>query len=269
LTEAAPLFAHDPLGRFSDRAQDYARSRPSYPPEAIATMLAGLADPATLTLADLGAGTGISTQLLADQGTTVWAIEPNAAMREKIPAHPRIQVQDATAEATHLPEQSVDLVACCQSFHWFNPALALAEFHRILRSGGRVALMWNERDLSDPFTHRYTEIVRVASDQQMFDRRDRKSPANLAASPLFCNFQDYTFTYAHPLHWQGLVGLARSSSYVNKDATSQAQLATDLQALCREWSEQHQQNSPSEPTLLSTRLIYQTRLYLAEKKELG
>jgi SAM-dependent methyltransferase len=261
VTGSAPLFTHDPLNRFSNRAQDYARSRPSYPPEAIATLFQGLGDPANLTVADIGAGTGISAHLLAEQGATVWAIEPNAAMRQKISPHPCIQIQAASAEATQLPDQSIDLITCCQSFHWFNPALALTEFHRILCPGGRIALIWNERDLSDPFTQRYAEIVRQASDQQMFDRSDRKSPAALEASPLFTDFRTHTFTYAHPLDWQGLVGLALSSSYVKKVESLQTQMAKDLQTLCQQWQDQHQ--SPAPPT----RLIYQTRVYCAENHE--
>ncbi|HEY9648403.1 MAG TPA: class I SAM-dependent methyltransferase, partial [Chroococcidiopsis sp.] len=183
MPNSTPLHTLNPRQRFSNRADDYAKYRPSYPAEAIAAMLAGLGESGNLPVADVGAGTGISSRLLAAQGANVWAIEPNAAMREAAIAHPAVEFCAATAEATGLPDQSVQLVTCCQAFHWFEPVATLAEFQRILQPHGRVALMWNERDLSDPFTHGYTEAIRKAADQHFFDRPDRRSASALERSP--------------------------------------------------------------------------------------
>lgn len=80
----------DPTRRFSDRADAYARFRPSYPASAIDAILAGLAPPATLEAADVGAGTGIASRLLGDRGVRVAAVEPNAAMRAAAAPHPRV-----------------------------------------------------------------------------------------------------------------------------------------------------------------------------------
>ncbi|MDX2213594.1 MAG: methyltransferase domain-containing protein [Oculatellaceae cyanobacterium bins.114] len=250
-----PLHTQNPLKRFSDRAEDYAKYRPRYPEEAIATLLDSVADPAQCIIADIGAGTGISSRLLADQGATVWAIEPNAAMRESATPHLRVKFHDATAEATGLSSQSVDLVTCCQSFHWFEPIATLSEFHRILKPGGRVALMWNDRDLTDPLMVDYTNSVSNASEQGFFERRDRKSPDALANSPLFQNFHTYTFTYKHPLSLKGLIGLASSASYVTKTGSTYEQLIADLQGLYQRW-----QQDGCVP------LSYQTYLYVAEKQ---
>ena len=136
----------------SDRAQDYARYRPSYPEGAIAAILADLGDPQELVVADIGAGTGISSRLLGDRGPRVIALEPNAAMGEAAEPHPQVSFQPGTAEQTGLVDQSIHVITCCQAFHWFNAPLALAEFSRILQPGGRVALLWNDWDLDDPRT---------------------------------------------------------------------------------------------------------------------
>ena len=146
----------DPKERFSDRAADYARFRPSYPPEIIAGILAGFAAP---VVADLGAGTGISAALLARGGATVFAIEPNASMREMIAASRSVTVVGGTAEATTLPDARVDVVTAFQAYHWFEPDRVLAEAQRILRPNGRFAAVWNHRDRSDRLTGGYESIV--------------------------------------------------------------------------------------------------------------
>src|SRR5688572_26600177 len=93
VTESPPrpsdraLYEMNPTGRFSDRAQAYSRHRPSYPAPAVDAMLAGLGEPARLSAADIGAGTGISSRLLAERGLTVHAVEPNQAMREAAEPH--------------------------------------------------------------------------------------------------------------------------------------------------------------------------------------
>ncbi|HTD33264.1 MAG TPA: class I SAM-dependent methyltransferase, partial [Candidatus Elarobacter sp.] len=139
-------------GRFTDRAGDYVSGRPSYPPAAIDALLDGLGDPADVVVADLGAGTGISSRLLAERGAQVLAIEPNQAMREAAEPHPRVEWIAASAEHTGLGEASADLVTAFQAFHWFDQRAALDETVRILRPGGRAAVIYNERDERDPFT---------------------------------------------------------------------------------------------------------------------
>src|ERR1043165_6742706 len=158
---APPLHEQNPLTRFDDRARNYADYRPSYPSAAIDAILSGLPPATALKIADIGAGTGISARLFGDRGASVRAIEPNAEMRRAAAPHPRVTFLEATADKTFLPDASVNLVTAFQAFHWFEPNTTLAEFHRILRPGGRVALAWNERDARDPFTAGGSEERRV------------------------------------------------------------------------------------------------------------
>ncbi len=265
-----PLHDQNPLGRFSNRAEDYAKYRPIYPPEAIATLLSGLgseSDLGTVTgtfnhliAADVGAGTGISSRLLADQGVTVWAIEPNAAMRAAATPHPRVEFREGTAEQTGLPHQSVHIVLCCQAFHWFNQPIALQEFHRILKPGGRVAILWNDRHRDDPLTAQYSEMVLNASDRDILDRGDRKSAAAIAVSPLFTHFRQHTINWTRQLDLPSLLGMVRSSSYVPKTGAVLDQLLIDL-------TELHRQHAVSIDGTRCISLAHQTNVYLAETNE--
>jgi SAM-dependent methyltransferase len=231
----APLSGRHPTTRFTDRADDYARHRPSYPAEAIDAVLEGLGEPASLAAADVGAGTGISARLLADRGVRVVAVEPNGAMRAAALAHPRVTWRDGRAEATGLPGASVDLVLCAQAFHWFEPEPTLREFRRILRPGGRLALVWNQRDEDDPLTAEYGRRIREVSDdtEAASDRRRSEAPAAVAASGLFLPLPTAHARYEQALDEDGLVGRARSASYVPKDGPAWTRLESGLRALHR------------------------------------
>jgi len=151
--------------RFSDRVAEYVRYRPDYP----AAMLAWLQDTFGVTpdwlVADIGAGTGISSKLFLDGGYRVIAVEPNAPMREAAESwlgdEPRFQAVDGRATATGLADASVDLITVAQAFHWFDHAAARDEFRRILRPGGLVAIIWNSRRLvGTPFLEGYEALLK-------------------------------------------------------------------------------------------------------------
>lgn len=255
-TELPPLHTQDPTGRFSDRAFDYARYRPRYPREAIDLILDGLGEPTQLVVADIGAGTGISARLIAERGANLYAVEPNIAMRSAAEPHPLVTWLDGSAEQTGLANQSIDLVLCCQAFHWFEPEAALAEFHRILKRSGRVALIWNDRNLDDEFTQDYTAIIRKAADRQFFDRPDRKSATALASTPLFHNYRCHTVTHQYALDLNSLIGLALSASYIPKAGKAHDRLIEELQALHQHWTQ-----AGEESTVF---LSFQTNIYLAD-----
>lgn len=247
-----PLHTQNPLDRFSSRAQDYAKYRPSYPSEAIDTILGSGTN---LTIADIGAGTGISSRLLADRGATVWAIEPNAAMRSEAQPHPQVTYREGTAEQTGLPDRAVDIVTCCQSFHWFEPLATLQEFHRILKTSGRVALMWNDRNLEDEFTRQYSDIVNAASEKGIFDNIDRKSSAALQTTSWFTHYRAHTFSATHELDRDSLIGLVMSASYAPQSGAAYDQLMIDLEALY----------DRGKDAIGKVTLTYQIKLYLADK----
>lgn len=206
----------DPTRRFTSRAVDYARFRPGYPAGAIDAILAGLAAPAQLAGADVGAGTGISARLLGDRGVTVTAIEPNAAMREAAAPHVRVHWCAGTAEATGLAERAVGLVLCAQAFHWFDVPPTLREFQRILRPGGRLALMWNKRSRDDAFTQGYREALE-AIDGDAPAERSTFDPTKVTASGRFANYRVVFAANATPLTLDELLGRALSTSTVPRE----------------------------------------------------
>ena len=167
--------------RFDDRASDYVRYRPSYPVAAIDWILEGVGPPATLVAADVGAGTGISARLLGDRGVRVLAIEPGVKMRGAAAAHPRVTWVGGTAEATGLATGAVGLVLAAQAFHWFRPPQAIAEFARILHQAGRLAIMWNRRNETDPLTAGYGQAIVAAGDETGAERIHE--PVNVAEAP--------------------------------------------------------------------------------------
>jgi SAM-dependent methyltransferase len=144
----------DPTARFAPHADAYARGRPGYP-AALVPMLQAIGIREGATVADLGAGTGQSSELLLATGAQVIAVEPNAPMRAhaatRFSHEPRFSIVAGRAEATTLADASVDHAAAMQALHWFEAEPARAELRRILRPGGRVVLVWNTRAPTTPF----------------------------------------------------------------------------------------------------------------------
>ncbi|HET9171791.1 MAG TPA: class I SAM-dependent methyltransferase [Actinospica sp.] len=140
-------------------AADYERVRPSYPTRALAVLADALDLKAGQRVADLGAGTGKFTRLLALTGAKVVAVEPVPAMRERLTEIlPQVQCVAGIAEATGLPEAAVDAVVAAQAWHWFDGPAALTEIERITGPGGRLGLVWNTLDTTVPWVAAYSRI---------------------------------------------------------------------------------------------------------------
>src|SRR6185436_17975052 len=140
----------DSVRRFDDRVGPYVRARPGYPAEVVAFLeQQGL--PRGATLADIGSGTGKLSAVFLAAGHPVIGIEPNdemrAAAQQQLGGESRFRQQPGRAEATGLPDASVDAIVAGQAFHWFEPEATRREWVRILRPGGLVALIWNDRRL--------------------------------------------------------------------------------------------------------------------------
>ncbi len=154
----------DHTDRFTHRVDDYVRTRPSYPPALLDWLRAEHGVTPSWTVADVGAGTGISARMFLAAGHPVIAVEPNDAMRAAadaaLGAHPRYRSVPGRAEATGLADGSVDLVSAAQAFHWFEPEAIHQEWQRILRPAGLVLVVWNARRLSGtPFLDGYERLL--------------------------------------------------------------------------------------------------------------
>jgi len=208
----------DSTRRFSNRVADYVRYRPGYPPGVIALLRARCALGPSRVVADIGSGTGIFTDLLLATGATVHALEPNPEMRAAaetfLAGRPGLHSQTGTAESTALAPASVDLITAAQAFHWFDPEPARREFRRILRPGGWIALIWNDR-LSDgsPFLVGYEALLRTfATDYSQVNHRNVDAAAVTAfLAPAVVTF--HTFPNQQIFDYAGARGRLLSSSY--------------------------------------------------------
>ncbi len=203
--------------RFSNRVDNYVKYRPGYPP-AVLDLLAGECGltPQSI-IADVGSGTGILSRMFLAHGNRVFGVEPNREMRQAaeqlLAGYPNFTSVDARAEATTLPEHSVDFVTAGQAFHWFDPPLARAEFQRILRPGGWVVLVWNSRDRDgSPFLQAHEQLLRTYSPE--YARVNHQDATNDDVPGHFDPpFQRRTFPNPTLLDWKSLAGRLLSSSY--------------------------------------------------------
>jgi SAM-dependent methyltransferase len=154
----------NPTERFSSRVENYVKYRPGYPQEIIELLKAecGLAE--SSVIADVGSGTGILSELFLKNGNKVYGVEPNREMRAAgeslLQRYPNFKSVEGTAEVTTLEALSVDFVTAGQAFHWFDREKARREFMRILKPGGWVAFLWNERRTDKtPFLVAYEKML--------------------------------------------------------------------------------------------------------------
>jgi SAM-dependent methyltransferase len=163
---------NDPVTRFSNRAENYAKYRPGYPAELLGILNSACGLTESSTIADVGSGTGILSEVFLRNGNKVFGVEPNEPMREfaerDLSKFPGFVSIDATAEATTLESGSIDFITAGQAFHWFDQEKAKREFKRILKPGGWVILLWNERRIdSTPFLRDYENLLlRYGTDYQ-------------------------------------------------------------------------------------------------------
>lgn len=206
------------VGRFGDRASDYARFRPGYP-EALLDVLEeeGGLRPGHV-VADVGSGTGFLSRLLLDHGNRVVAVEPDPGMRRVAEAalsgRPGFRSVAGAAEETTLAAASVDQVIAGQAFHWFDREAAREEFRRILRPPRRVALVWYTRDAEGtPFMEALEALLLEHGTDYRRVRHDRRAGDELRA--LFAgDYRTRVLSHAQVLDREGLRGRLRSMSYL-------------------------------------------------------
>jgi SAM-dependent methyltransferase len=153
-----------PTERFTSRVEAYRKYRPHYPKAVIEALRERTGLQPSHIIADVGSGTGISSELFLDNGNFVYGIEPNKAMREAgeayLSSYKNFRSINGTAEATALPDRSVDYVIAGQAFHWFDAARAEREFRRILKPGGWAVILWNDREFdTTPFLRDYEQLL--------------------------------------------------------------------------------------------------------------
>lgn len=213
-----------PEQRFSDRVENYVRYRPRYPQEITALLQRESGLTPRSVVADIGSGTGISAELFLRAGCTVHAVEPNREMREAaerlLNHHGGFHSVNGSAQSTTLPDHSVDFVVAAQAFHWFNTPETRAEFTRILKPGGHVVLIWNERKLdATPFLRAYERLLLTFATDYTKIRHENIDTGELGRF-FMCPYATHTFANAQHFDFEGLKGRLLSSSYAPAEGQS-------------------------------------------------
>lgn len=209
--------APNATSRFSDRVENYVRYRPGYPPEVLSTLETECGLKPEHVIADIASGTGIWTRMLLENGNPVFAVEPNSEMREAaerlLAPFAQFRSIAGKAEATTLRDAGVDFVTAAQAAHWFDRPAARKEFVRILRPGGWLVLLWNERLINQtPFLRAYEEMLLTYGTDYEEVRHERTTDAvNEFFDPE--PYQERTFAMRQEFDYAGLEGRLLSSSY--------------------------------------------------------
>ncbi len=207
----------DATQRFSSRVENYVRYRPGYPPEVLELLKSECGLTPDSVIADIASGTGIFTRMLAKNGNRVFGVEPNDEMRRAgerlLESYSGFKSIAGTAEATTLPDHSVDIVTAAQAAHWFDREKARGEFIRILKPGGWLVLLWNERRTdSTPFLREYEHLL-LAYGTDYREVRHERTTAEIADFFSPSPFRSSTLEMRQEVDYAGLEGRLLSSSY--------------------------------------------------------
>jgi ubiquinone/menaquinone biosynthesis C-methylase UbiE len=199
---------------FDAGAAAYEAARPGYPDEAMAVLVEQLGLRPGLRVLDLAAGTGKLTRRFVEHEASVLAVEPVPGMRDQLAAVlPAVEVLEGTAESIPVPDASVDLVSVAQAFHWFDAPAALAEIARVLRPGGGLALLWNERDETTPWVAEMSRLIRWH--ERTVSRYQHVDWAEVVASSgRFTHLQEVVIHWRQPMTRELLAERVRSISYI-------------------------------------------------------
>src|SRR5579863_8690511 len=210
--------ASNATSRFSNRVENYVRYRPGYPPQVLHALKAECGLLPDHTVADIASGTGIWTRMLLENGNPVFGVEPNAEMREAgerlLAGFPKFTSVAGTAEVTTLEGRSVDFITAAQAAHWFDRAATRREFARVLKPGGWLVLLWNERVTdSTKFLREYEQLLLTYGTDYEEVRHERTTDAvNEFFDP--APFHERVFETRQEFDYAGVEGRLLSSSYV-------------------------------------------------------
>ena len=211
----------DSLNRFTTKAVRYDRYRWGYAPESIHHLLDITSLGRQSYVADIGSGTGILTKELVDKVDTIYAVEPNQVMRQIAECHlgqyPAFISVDGKAEATTLPDQSVDLIVVATALHWFEPEPTLQEFRRILKPDGWLAVFFHSKINQDL----YQALQTISCEENGWDLTSGRKPIRGDSHTDYYfgehQMEKVTFPQIRHENWEAFSGGILSDSHAPED----------------------------------------------------
>ncbi len=225
----------DNTSRFSNRVKDYIEFRPTYPKDMVRVLSQNIGFNNTKVVADIGSGTGISSVPFLQNGNMVYGVEPNNEMREAqenlLRGYRNFVSVNGTAEHTKLKPESVGLIFCGQSFHWFDKQQSKKEFLDILEKSGNIVLAWNSRCSRTDFQKGYEQIL-VSTIEEYGNARHRDIE-DLGIKEFFSpkSMQTVTLKNEQIFNLNGLKGRLKSSSYCPKEGEDYENLMEGMEKL--------------------------------------
>ena len=213
------MTGQQPATSFGAAVGAYELGRPGYAPEHVAWLLEGVRG----RVLDLAAGSGKLTRAVTGLGFEAVAVDPDEQMLSRIADVPTLV---GTAEAIPLPDDSVAAVTVGQAWHWFDYEAAGAEIARVLAPGGRLGLVWNIRDIRNPFVAALAEVMGPSPAEAMMDADA------VPGVPGFTPFERRRFESVRMITPDAVEALVTSRSHwlVASPAT-QAQVLADVRQL--------------------------------------
>ena len=248
------------LNRFSDRVDNYVKYRPHYPAEVFDFLESEKILEPNFIVADIGSGTGISSEPLLKRNYTVYGIEPNKDMREAaeklLNSFSNFKSINGTAENTSLENASVNTIVAGQAFHWFDRPKTKTEFKRILKPNGTVVLLWNDRQTnSTDFLKLYEDFLQMfGTDYKEVNHKNTQDKKIFEEFFGAGNYQEKTFSNFQEVDFAGLKGRVLSSSYMPNEGHKDF----DFMIAClKKIFVRYQENG-------KVRLIYDTKMYYGQ-----
>jgi len=247
----------DPIKRFTGRAENYDKYRPTYPKEIILELKSKINMTPDKIIVEIGSGTGKLTKILLEEGYTVYGVEPNDEMRELAERSFRDSSKfisiNGRAENTTIDDDFADFIIIAQAIHWFKPIETLREFHRILKPEGKIAIIWNQRDIEGSnLQKRYEEILLTYSPEYRNMPHRNLDQLKIREYIEPSSMREYKCKFSQNLSFSDMKGRLDSTSYVPKqDDPNYTSLIKEL----REMFDSFQKNELLEFPYI-TRLLY-------------